>query len=104
MLTRRGLLKGAAYTGFTASTSGLALPARAAGTKIKLGYVSPQTGPLAAFAAADKFVIAGFLKATKSLGMDFEVIVKDSQSNANRAARVADELIVNDKINLMLVS
>ena len=92
MITRRGLLKGAAYTGI------------AAGTKMKLGYVSPQTGPLAAFAAADKFVIDAFLKTTKGMGMDFDVVVKDSQSNANRAARVADELIVNDKVNLMLVS
>ncbi|HVW55509.1 MAG TPA: ABC transporter substrate-binding protein [Rhizobiaceae bacterium] len=104
MITRRGLLKGAAYTGLAAGASRLPLPARAAGTKMKLGYVSPQTGPLAAFAAADKFVIDAFLKTTKGMGMDFDVVVKDSQSNANRAARVADELIVNDKVNLMLVS
>ena len=33
-----------------------------------------------------------------------EVIVKDSQSNPNRAADVAKELIVRDKIDLMLVA
>jgi branched-chain amino acid transport system substrate-binding protein len=33
-----------------------------------------------------------------------EVIVKDSQSNPNRAAQVAKDLIVQDKINLMLVA
>jgi len=32
------------------------------------------------------------------------VVVKDSQSNPNRAAEVAKELIVNDKVNLMLVA
>ena len=33
-----------------------------------------------------------------------EVVVKDSQSNPNRAAQVAKELIVQDKIDLMLVA
>ena len=33
-----------------------------------------------------------------------EVIVKDSQSNPNRAAEVAKELIVDDEIDLMLVA
>ena len=37
-------------------------------------------------------------------GANFEVIVKDSQSNPNRAAEVAKELIVDDEINLMLVA
>ena len=37
-------------------------------------------------------------------GKNFEVIVKDSQSNPNRAAEVAKELIVDDEINLMLVA
>ena len=36
--------------------------------------------------------------------MNVEVIVKDSQSNPNRAAEVANELIVDDEINLMLVA
>ena len=37
-------------------------------------------------------------------GSNYEVIVKDSQSNPNRAAEVAKELIVDDEINLMLVA
>ena len=35
---------------------------------------------------------------------DLEVVVKDSQSNPNRAAEVAKELIVDDEIDLMLVA
>jgi branched-chain amino acid transport system substrate-binding protein len=35
---------------------------------------------------------------------NIEVIVKDSQSNPNRAADVARELIVNDEVDLMLVA
>lgn len=104
MITRRTLLKNAAATGVLAGTSGLALPAYAQNGPIKLGYVSPQTGPLAAFAEADKFVIDSFMTATKAAGLNFEIIVKDSQSNPNRAAEVAKELIVNDEIHLMLVA
>jgi branched-chain amino acid transport system substrate-binding protein len=104
MITRRTVLKGTAAAGLLAGASRLAMPALAQGTPIKLGYVSPQTGPLAGFAEADKFIIDSFLAATKAKGLKFEVIVKDSQSNPNRAAEVAKELIVTDKINLMLVA
>lgn len=104
MLTRRDLLKSAAATGALAATSGLAMPAIAQGAPIKLGYVSPQSGPLAAFAEADKFIIDGFMAATKAAGLNYEVVVKDSQSNPNRAAEVAKELIVSDEVNLVLVA
>ncbi len=78
--------------------------------RIKIGYVTPQTGPLAAFAASDDFNIKGFMEATKgvveSAGsiFDVEVVVRDSQSNPNRAAEVAKELIVDDEVDLMLVA
>jgi branched-chain amino acid transport system substrate-binding protein len=104
MITRRELLKSAAATGAVAATSGLAMPAIAQGAPIKLGYVSPQSGPLAAFAEADKFIIDGFMAATKAAGLNYEVVVKDSQSNPNRAAEVAKELIVNDEVNAVLVA
>ncbi|TPN89395.1 twin-arginine translocation signal domain-containing protein [Mesorhizobium sp. CU2] len=104
MITRRELLKTAAATGLLAGTGGLAMPALAKGATIKLGYVSPQTGPLAAFAEADKFIIDGFLAATKAAGLDYQVVVKDSQSNPNRAAEVAKQLIVDDEVSLMLVA
>ena len=104
MITRRSLLKSAAATGFVTTAGGLAMPALAQGAKIKIGYVSPQTGPLAGFAEADGFTIEMFNKAMAAQGVDVEVIVKDSQSNPNRAADVANELIVTDKINLMLVA
>ena len=104
MFTRRDLLKTAAATSALAATSSLAMPAIAKGKAIKLGYVSPQTGPLAAFAEADKFILDGFLAKTKAAGLDYEIIVKDSQSNPNRAAEVAKELIVKDEVNLVLVA
>ncbi|CAN7692196.1 ABC transporter substrate-binding protein [Phyllobacterium sp. LjRoot231] len=104
MFTRREFLKTTAATGALAATSGLATPAIAQNAAIKLGYVSPRTGPLAAFGEADKFVIDSFLSKTKSMGLNYEVVVKDSQSNPNRAAEVAKELIVDDEVNLILVA
>lgn len=101
MINRRTLLK----TGTTAgllSAGGLAAPALAQGARIRIGYVSPQSGPLAAFSEADRFILDGF--AATEMGRNFEVIVKDSQSNPNRAADVASELIVADEIDLMLVA
>ncbi|MBI1218983.1 MAG: ABC transporter substrate-binding protein [Rhodobacteraceae bacterium] len=100
MFTRRSLLK----TGAALAATSLVRPAFAAGTKIKIGYVSPQSGPLSAFSAADDYMVAKFLASAKSIGLDAEVIVKDSQSNPNRAAEVAKELISRDGVNLMLVA
>lgn len=102
MLDRRQFLRTTVATGLTLAASGLSAPAIAQGRKIKLGYVSPQTGPLAGFAESDAYNIAKFL--TSPHGGNFEVVVKDSQSNPNRAADVAKELILSDKVNMMLVA
>ena len=104
MITRRKLLKSGAAFAAAASSSGLALPAFAQTKTLKIGYVSPQTGPLSAFSAADSFMVEKFLAAAPGLGLDVEVIVKDSQSNPNRAAEVAKELISRDEVNLILVA
>src|SRR5262249_20077047 len=108
-IDRRSLLKFSAASGALYAT-GVAAPAIASTKPIKLGYVSPMTGPLAAFAEADNFIIGNFNEATKAgikLGNEtvpVEIVVKDSQSNPNRAAEVAKDLIVQDKIDLMLVA
>jgi len=107
---RRGFLKTSAATGVALATGSVFAPAVRAAQTLKLGYVSPQTGPLAAFAEADNFVISSFLETVKggvkvgTATLPVEVIVKDSQSNPNRAAEVAKELIVSNKVDLMLVA
>ncbi|MDQ0314546.1 ABC transporter substrate-binding protein [Amorphus orientalis] len=103
-ISRRRFMGTAAAAAAVAGTAGFPMPAIAQGRKIRLGYVSPQTGPLAAFAEADGFIIDRFKKQVADSGLDIEVIVKDSQSNPNRAAEVANELIIDDEINLMLVA
>jgi len=108
-ISRRSFVGGAA-AGSVLLAAGFPAPAVAQQRAIKLGYVSPQTGPLAAFAEADNFNVALFKEAARG-GLKIgnrthpvEVIVKDSQSNPNRAAQVAKDLIVQDKIDLMLVA
>jgi branched-chain amino acid transport system substrate-binding protein len=102
LITRRTLLRTGSAAGLTLAAGGLATPALAQGAKIRLGYVSPQTGPLASFAESDGFNIGAFL--ASPAGANFAVIVKDSQSNPNRAAEVAGELIVDDEVSLVLVA
>ena len=109
-LNRRSFIKTTAVMGAAAAAGPLFAPAVRAAQSIKIGYVSPQTGPLAPFAEADDFVVKGFLQTTGGRlsirGTDYpiEVIVKDSQSNPNRAADVAKELIVSNDVDLMLVA
>jgi branched-chain amino acid transport system substrate-binding protein len=108
--SRRTFLKASGATGVALATSTVTAPSIAQAKTIKLGYVSPQTGPLAAFAEADNFIIGDFRNAMKGglrIGgrtYPIDVLVKDSQSNPNRAAEVAKELIVRDKVDLMLVA
>jgi branched-chain amino acid transport system substrate-binding protein len=107
---RRSFIKASAATGAALAAGPVFAPAAHAAKTIKIGYVSPQTGPLAPFAQADNFIIENFKTAVKgglqvgNASYPVEVIVKDSQSNPNRAAEVAKELIVSNKIDLMLVA
>ena len=109
-VSRRKFMKASAATGAALAAGSVFAPAAHAAKTFKIGYVSPQTGPLAAFAEADNFVISNFLNTVKdgvkvgSATLPVEVAVKDSQSNPNRAAEVAKELIVSNKIDLMLVA
>ena len=64
-----GRRKFLAYSGglaAAAAASTLPAPAVHAASKVKIGFVSPQTGPLAAFGEADKFVLADAMAALKN--------------------------------------
>jgi len=104
---RRSLLKAG-----SAALALAALPrfAHAQGSTIKIGYVSPQTGPLAPFGEADKFVIERMQTAFKKgipvggRNMTVQILLKDSQSNPNRAGEVANDLLLKDKVQLVLTA
>ncbi len=107
--TRRAFLAGA--------TAALATPAilkssraYAATPTLKVGHVSPRTGPLAGFAEADDYVLKG-IEAALSSGLEnngkswnVEVISKDSQSNPNRAAEVAADLILGEEVDIIVAA
>ena len=94
---------------FTALAAAGAVPSAFAADTLKIGYVSPQTGPLAPFGEADKFVIGGvqaLLKDGIVIGgrkHPAQVVVRDSQSNPNRAGEVAADLILKEKVDIMAV-
>lgn len=106
-LNRRSFLMGSAAT--------LAMPAILHSTRayaqtptLKIGYVSPSTGPLAGFAEADGYIIDGINKlfagglSNNGKSWAVEIITKDSQSNPNRAAEVASQLILEDEVDILL--
>ena len=107
---RRRLLQAAGAATASAGLSLIGAPAFAqAGRRIRLGYVAPITGPLASFGEPCRYVVDQMKAAFKGIPIagrthPVEILLKDSQSNPNRAAEVAAELILKDKVDLMLVS
>jgi branched-chain amino acid transport system substrate-binding protein len=108
---RRKLLKFAA-----AGTAGLVTSpwtfqsSRAAPKTIKIGQITPETGPIAAFGEPSKWVAD---EVSKFLGDGIvvagekhrvEILNRDSQSNPNRASEVAAQLINNDRVDIMIAS
>ena len=124
-LSRRDFLKTAGVAGLAlGATGGLGAVAAACGggetsdsasegegREIKIGFVSPLTGPLAAFGEADQFCVDQWNAAAKD-GIatadgavhPINIIIKDSQSDSNRAATVAGDLINNDGVDIMMVA
>ena len=114
--SRRGLLKGAGLGAAAIGAvpllnacGGLKGSSSSSSDVLKIGYVSPQTGALASFAAADNFIVSQVQDALRK-GMtiggkkrSFEIVVKDTQSNPNRATEVTRELI-NDGVDLIVGS
>lgn len=107
--TRRIFLAGTAAT--------LATPAILSATRayaqtptLRVGHVSPQTGPLAAFAEADDHILQGIAEAfaggleNNGRAWNIEIISKDSQSNSNRASEVAADLILDDEVDIIVAA
>ncbi|HKE98482.1 MAG TPA: ABC transporter substrate-binding protein [Actinomycetes bacterium] len=114
-LTRRGFLQalgGTALAGGAATLVGGCgkpqAPNLALDRRIKIGYVLPLTGAQGAFAEAENFNINKIREVLKNglvIGKDhygIDIIVKDSQTNEDRAATVARDLLDYDKVDLML--
>jgi branched-chain amino acid transport system substrate-binding protein len=77
---------------------------------VRFGYVSPQSGTLAAFGEADNYVL-GRMRAHFERGLAIggrrhrvEILTRDSQSDSDRAGTVARALIAEGRVDLMLVA
>ena len=96
MTIRRTVLKGMLGLALAASVSGAALAQDA----VKIGLILPMTGPFAStgrqIAAAANLYIQE--KGATVAGKKVELIVKDDTGTADVTRRIAQELIVNDKV------
>ncbi|MCL5734968.1 MAG: ABC transporter substrate-binding protein [Actinobacteria bacterium] len=98
-----------AATSTTAAASTTSVSAAAEiGRELKIGFASPQTGVLAFFGAPDKYCAD---RATEAIGDGLvcadgkkhpvTILTRDTQSDTNRAAQVAGDMINNDKVDLV---
>lgn len=108
-INRRALIRAAA--GMLGAPAVLRIvPANAQSKVIKVGHVSPKTGPLAGFGEADAFIIDQvntLLKPGIESGgkvYPVEIHTRDSQSTSTRASEVASELILRDKVDIIIAS
>jgi branched-chain amino acid transport system substrate-binding protein len=101
---RHALSTGLAVAGLSA----FPMIGHAQSNTLRVGFVSPRSGPLALFGEGDGFVLDQVRKQLSG-GVDvggkrynIEFIAKDTQSNPVRAAAMAKELINSDKVDFVL--
>jgi len=107
--TRRRFLMGSGAM-FAAPAILTSTRAYAQNKTLKVGFVSPKTGPLAGFAEADAYIVEGINQifagglANNGSSWNVEIISRDSQSNPNRAAEVAADLILRDEVDIIVAA
>lgn len=76
---------------------------------LKIGYVTVLSGPRAPFGMADEWHLAKVRELLKN-GLEIggkrvpvEIVLKDNQSDPNRSIQVVNDLVLRDKVDLMLV-
>ena len=110
--SRRRFMQTAAGTAGSFALAGSTAPFRAANAEevLKVGFISPRTGPLGGFGECDPYVLElvrkavgrGLVAGGKTYGI--EVLDRDSQSDPARASQLAKELIERSGIDMMLVT
>jgi branched-chain amino acid transport system substrate-binding protein len=76
---------------------------------LRIGYISALSGPRAPFGVADQWHLAKLREQLKN-GLDIggrrvpvEIVTRDNQSDPNRSVQVASELVLREKVDLLLV-
>jgi len=119
-LSRRQLLRAAGLSATGLALSGPLMAACSPGSggvggggstsTLKIGFVSPRTGPAAGFGEPDGYVLGLARKAFEgglTIGgkkYDVTIVDKDGQSDPQRASQVAQDLINSDQVDLMLTT
>jgi branched-chain amino acid transport system substrate-binding protein len=109
-LSRRGFIASSAAAGAALAIGGHSTWAAAANDALKVGFISPRTGPLGGFGEGDGFVLDlarkalanGFKVGDKTY--DVTIIDQDTQSDPARAGQLAKDLINNQGIDMMLTT
>ena len=106
-VTRRDLMIASAAGAATVALGNRRAFAAADGV-LKIGFISPRSGPLAGFGEADGYVLDHVRKAIAG-GIEIngkkyqiELLDRDTQSDPSRASQLANTLINGDGIDLML--
>lgn len=80
------------------------------GDTLRVGYISPRTGPLGSFGEGDGYVLE-LVRKSLAGGLTIggrkyavELLDRDTQSDPARASQLAKALINNDKVDLMLTT
>ncbi len=106
-INRRALLKGAG-TAMGSFVLGSAAATAASATPLRIGFISPITGPLGSFGQTDAYVLARTRDALAE-GVRFnnkpytvEILDRDTQSDPARAGELALELIYKEQVDIMI--
>jgi branched-chain amino acid transport system substrate-binding protein len=104
-LNRRHLLIGAGATSLALGSGRVFADTE---NKLRIGFISPRTGPLAGFGETDGYVLEQARKALAN-GLKVgdktfavEILDQDTQSDPSRAGQLAKDLINNQMIDMML--
>lgn len=106
-LSRRSFIAASAAGGAALAFGGRGAYAQA-GDSLKVGFISPRTGPLAGFGQTDGYVL-DIVRKSLSDGIELggkkyavEILDQDTQSDPSRAGQLAKDLINNQAVDLML--
>jgi len=110
-VNRRTLLQGAVALGGTAALGGIAMPnvVRAAASTLKIGVIDSLSGVRSQFAEPTPWILDTVRALTKSglqIGSktyDVEILLRDNQSSLNGTAPVANQLLLQEKVDLLLM-
>ncbi|MBN9460067.1 MAG: ABC transporter substrate-binding protein [Burkholderiales bacterium] len=108
--SRRAVLGAGSAAGLSLMAPGALFAQPADASRLRIGFISPRTGPLAGFGEADGHVLDLARKALAggltigSRHYAVEIIDRDTQSDPSRASQLAKALIGNEKVDLVLVT